>query len=119
MDTQSSLSFANRDGLNIKKFPLMSRGFEGRGLNLKWLDGEDFPNLIQPVAGDGDAAVDRRIYFKVAILEMVLCGSQQESYNFMDVLIYLISIFFLTYIPKFSIILSKKNRFLSNHAQHI
>jgi hypothetical protein len=43
---------------NIKKSVLMSRGFEGNGLNQKLSDSKDFTNLFQPVAGDGDAAVD-------------------------------------------------------------
>jgi hypothetical protein len=79
------MSFANRVGLNIKKFPLMSRGFEGMGGSEKVLDTKNFANVIKPVAGNGNAAVDRRTAFKVAILEMDLCGSQEESYNFMDV----------------------------------
>ena len=32
MDARSSLNFANFEGLDIRKFRLMSRGFEGRGL---------------------------------------------------------------------------------------
>jgi hypothetical protein len=37
----------------------MSRGFEDRGFNLKVSDSNDFANFIQPVTGDGDAAVYR------------------------------------------------------------
>jgi hypothetical protein len=44
---------------NIKKFPLMSRGFEGRGLNRKRFNSKDITNIIQTVAGDGGAAVDQ------------------------------------------------------------
>jgi hypothetical protein len=51
------MSFANRVGFNIKKFPLMSRGFEGSGLYRRVSDSKDFTNFFQPVAGYGDAAM--------------------------------------------------------------
>jgi hypothetical protein len=35
----------------------MSRGFGKRGLSKKVSDSKDFTNFIQPVAGDGDAAM--------------------------------------------------------------
>jgi len=44
--------------INNKKFLLMSRGFKGKGLNLKVSHRKDFPNFLEAVAGDGDAAVD-------------------------------------------------------------
>jgi hypothetical protein len=53
-------------------------------------------------------AVDRRNYFKAVILEMGLCGSQEKSYNFMDVPKILPSVmeyyldlllYFLVYLP--------------------
>jgi hypothetical protein len=43
----------------------MSRGFKGRGLDLKVSDTKDFPNFLESVAGDGDAAVDGGIELKI------------------------------------------------------
>jgi len=48
----------------------MSRGFKGRGLNLKVSQAKDFPNFLQAVAGNGDAVVDGRVQ-----LEIVTAGA--------------------------------------------
>jgi hypothetical protein len=39
----------------------MSRGFEELGLDRRASDTKDFTDFIQPVAGDGDAAVDENV----------------------------------------------------------
>lgn len=44
--------------INNKKFLLMSRGFKGKGLNLKGSETKNLANIFESVASDGDAAVD-------------------------------------------------------------
>jgi hypothetical protein len=51
------VNFIALEHFNIKKFPLMSRVFEGRGLYRRVSDSKNSTNFIQPVAGDGDAAM--------------------------------------------------------------
>ncbi len=59
MKIQSMLNFANRVGLNTKKFLLMSRGFEALGLDRKASDTKDFLDSFQPDANnDNEAAYD-------------------------------------------------------------
>jgi hypothetical protein len=74
--------------LSTKKVPFLSYFF----LIIKYLIRDDpiftFFEFLYAVAGDGDTAVDRLTYFKVAMLEMDLCGSQEESSNFMKVPLY-------------------------------
>ena len=44
----------------------MSRGFESKGGCRKALYAEDFTNVIQAIAGDGDAAADKPIALSLA-----------------------------------------------------
>ena len=58
MDSRSSLNFIALKCLDIKKFLLMSRGFEELGLDRKVSDSKDFANFVQAVTGDGNTMVD-------------------------------------------------------------
>jgi hypothetical protein len=67
MGTRSSLNLAYLEGSIIKKFQKKSSGLEESGLRRKPSGTEDLSNLHRLAAGDGDAAVDRRIELKVIV----------------------------------------------------
>jgi hypothetical protein len=67
MDTRSSLNLAYLEGSIIKKIQKKSSGLEEPGLHRKPSGTKDLANLHWLAAGDGDAAVDRRIELKVAV----------------------------------------------------
>ena len=58
MGIQSSMNCTNFKGLNIRKFLLMSRGFEERGGHQKLSDAKDFANFNQVVVGNENSAID-------------------------------------------------------------
>lgn len=54
-----------RSGAFYRASQHFSSGFDETSLDWMVSDTKDFTNFFQPVAGDGDAVVDRRIYTEI------------------------------------------------------